>query len=149
MTQIDAAYRPEPIPPANGVMQFVDPRSGRLTAHGLQLLDAWRSYALGCSRIIPCDVVFTSNLYTLTPRDPKPVIESYLAYDGFAFTAPSASTAAVTATVVPDDGALATLKVFKTNGAAQAGNTDIASGSFYIAFFVPTLDSGNGGLVLK
>lgn len=146
---IDADFRPDPVPPVNQVMQFLDPRTGRLTDHAMQLLAAWRSYSLGCSRIIACEAVFAANLYTLTPRAPTPIIEKYCAYDGFAFEAPSGSTGAVTATVVVPNGSLATLKVYKTNGAAQAGNTDIVAASFYIAFFVPSLDAAAGGFVLK
>jgi hypothetical protein len=145
---IPAAARPSPIPKPQSLSSFVD-ADGRLSPDGVELLAAWRDYMLGNSRIIPCESAFAANVYTLTPRAPACVIEKYCDYDGFAFVAAAASTAAVTAKVVTGGQTLATLKVYKSNGLTQAGNTDIGNGLFYIAFYVDALDTGAGGLVLK
>jgi hypothetical protein len=44
---------------------------------------------------------------------------------------------------------LATLKVFKSNGASQATAGDIVSGLLYDFTYVDSLDSNNGGFVLR
>jgi hypothetical protein len=67
----------------------------------------------------------------------------------WAFTADVTTSAAVTAFVTDGTDALATIKVFKTNGAAQAGLNDIIAGSTYLLVFDGALDGNNGGLVLK
>lgn len=145
---IPAAARPNPIPAPNKLVALTN-RDGTLSTAGLQMLEQWRDYSLGTSRIIPCESGFAANVYTLTPRAPACVIEKYCDYDGFAFVAAGSSTGAVTAKVSTGDGDLATLKVFKSNGASQAGNGDIVAGSFYFAFYVDALDSAAGGFVLK
>ena len=148
---IPASARPSPIPAPNAAMQFTDPRTGRLTSFGIQLLAQWRAERLGCSRVIPCEAVGT-NVITLTPRAPVAVVEKYADFDAFAFIGQITSTAAVTARVQPDpdtDNMLTTLKVYTASGAAQAGSGAIVAGLFYIAWYVHSLDSGNGGLVLK
>jgi hypothetical protein len=85
----------------------------------------------------------------LTPLTAPPLIEKYVDYEIFAFVAANGSTGSVTMTVVPRKGTLATLKAYKTNGSAQAGNTDIVAGSLYFAIYNDALDSGSGGFVIK
>lgn len=129
-------------------MPFVDLTTGCLTEHGLQVLQDLRGYGLAANRIIPC-TASGKNLITLTPNRAHPVIKKYFNHDVFVFVADQTSDGSVTATVVPDDGTLATLKVYKTSGSAQAGSGDVVSGSLYLAIFADHLDSGNGGFVLK
>jgi hypothetical protein len=145
---ISAAARPTPIPAPNALVALVN-SDGKLSQAGLQMLEQWRNYSLGTSRLIPCECNFAANVYTLTPRAPACVIEKYCDYDGFAFVASDTSTGNVTALVQTTDGSLAALKVFKANGSAQAGSGDVVTSQFYIAYFVDVLDGSGGGFVLK
>ncbi len=117
-------------------------------------LDQMRGYVNGAGRIFACSATGT-NVITLTPNGhgdedgTSPTLEGYCFGDAFVFWAENNSTGAVTATVVPKTGTLATIKAYKTNGAAQAGSGDVVANSLYVAWFNPMLDSGNGGLVLK
>lgn len=145
---ISTAATPTPISRPNGVFPVVDLTTGCFTEHGLQLLNGFRNFVVGMNRITPCNASGT-NVITLTPLEASPLIEKYADFEAFAFVAANNSTGDVTMTVVPRDGTLATLKAYKTNGSAQAGNGDIAAGSFYLAFYVDSLDSGAGGFVIK
>ncbi len=137
-----------PIPKPNPTSPFTDPDSGALTEHGMQLMAAWHARMVGTSRLIPC-TASGKNLISLTPLTPSPTIEKYDAFDTFQFVGATTSDGSITATVVPKKGTLATIKVYKTNGSAQAGSGDVVAGSFYTATYVDTLDSAAGGLVLK
>jgi hypothetical protein len=145
---IPAAYRPTPIPPLDGNVPICDPQTGLATVPFLLAYGKLRDYVNGGSRIIPCSASTTSNKITLTPNDAAPLIEGYRDYDVFAFTADATTDGSVTATVVPKTGTLATLKVYKTNGAAQAGSGEIISASTYLAIFADNLDSNAGGLIV-
>lgn len=136
-----------PIPKPNEQAPFVD-ANGVLTLHGLTLLTKWHNRMVGTARLIPCEATGT-NVITLTPLSPSPLIEKYDAFDTFVFAAVETSTGSVTATVVPKSGTLATLKVYKTDGAAQAGAGDIVDNSVYFFVFADHLDSANGGFVVK
>jgi hypothetical protein len=99
--------------------------------------------------VIPCEATGT-NLITLTPLFPvAPLLDIYRSFDRFTFVAAVDSTGSVTATVVPQRGTLATLKVYKNGGATQAGAGDVLAGRLYDAIFNDALDAGVGGLVLK
>jgi len=145
---ISAAATGTPIPKVNSLVQFVDPKTGVLSEHGNQLLSAWYNFIVGMNRITPCNATGT-NVITLTPLDAAPLIEKYTDFEIYGFTAANTSTGTVTATVVPKKGTLATLKVYKTDGAAQATTNDIVAGSFYWLVYVDSLDTGAGGFVLK
>jgi len=145
---ISAAAKATPLPHANVGRPMVDTETGQLTRHGTQVLSAYREHVVGSNRITPCSASGT-NVISLTPNDSAPVIEKYVDYEFFPFVAANNSTGAVTMTVVPRTGALATLKAYKTNGSAQAGAGDITAGLLYIAVYVDSLDSGAGGFVLK
>jgi len=145
---IPAASRGTPLPRTNAVTAFIDLVTGQLTRHGTQLLTAMREHVVGSNRITPCSATGT-NVITLTPNDDAPLIEKYVDYECFAFVAANTSTGSVTMTVVPRKGTLSTLKAFKSNGSTQAAAGDVVAGSFYLAFFVDSLDSGSGGFVLK
>jgi hypothetical protein len=145
---ISAAATGTPIPKVNSLVQFVDPKTGVLSEHGNQLLSAWYNFIVGMNRVTPCNATGT-NVITLTPLDAAPLIEKYTDFEIYGFTAANTSTGTVTATVVPKKGTLATLKVYKTDGAAQATTNDIVAGSFYWLVYVDSLDTGAGGFVLK
>jgi hypothetical protein len=98
---------------------------------------------------VPCNCTNTGNVYKWTPLNISPSVSNYYSYWSFPFVASATSTGAVTATVVPQTGTLATLPVYKTNGSAQASSGDITIGLFYVAYFVDYLNSGNGGFVIK
>lgn len=111
-------------------------------------LQGLRSFVSGMNRIIPCSATGT-NVITLQPTSTAPLITKYVDYEVYAFTAQNTSTGLVTMTVVPANGSLATLKAFKTNGAAQATTGDIVANSVYLAIFADHLDTGVGGFVIK
>lgn len=137
-----------PIAKPNGLFPFVDPQTGLLTEAALQFFNNWRNFIVGMNRLTPCNASGT-NVITLTPLDASPLIEKYEDFEVFTFVAANNSTGSVTMTVAPRDGSLATLKAYKTNGSAQAGNGDVVAGSLYFAIYNDALDSGNGGFVLK
>lgn len=111
-------------------------------------MSAHREHMVGMNRITPCSASGT-NIVTLTPNDSAPIIEKYVDYEFFPFVAANNSTGAVTMTVVPRKGTLATLKAYKTNGSAQAGAGDITAGLLYIAVYCDSMDAGVGGFILK
>lgn len=117
-------------------------------------LERLRGYVNGGGRIFACMATGT-NVITLTPNGHgdedgvSPLLEGYRFGDGFLFWAQNTSTGSVTATVVPKTGVLTTIKVYKTNGSAQAGSGDVVANSGYIGYFFPHLDAGAGGLILK
>ena len=137
-----------PIAKPNGLFAFVDVKTGCLTEHGLQLMSQLRGFVVGMNRITPCNAT-GKNVITLTPLEASPLIEKYVDYEVYSFVAEQTSDGSVTATVVPRDGALATIKAYKTNGSAQAGAGDVVAGSLYLAIYNDALDGGAGGLVLK
>lgn len=145
---IPAGFKPTPLPKPRALVQIVDPQTGSLTSDGVQFFSRIRDYVNAGNRIIPCSAS-GKNLITLTPNDATPFLEGYLDYEVFAFTAAQTSDGAVTATVVPLKGTLATIKVFKTNGSAQAGAGDVVAGSLYLAIYSDGLDTGAGGFVIK
>lgn len=145
---ISTAATASPLSKPTTFFPFVDPQTGNLSDHGLQLLNQWYNFIVGMNRLTPCNASGT-NVITLTPLSSSPLISGYVDYEVYTFVAVNGSTGSVTMTVVPQTGALATLKAYKTNGAAQAGNTDIVAGSLYFAIYNDALDSGAGGFVVK
>lgn len=145
---ITAAATASPINKPVGIFPFVDKETGNLSDHGLQLLNQWYNFIVGMNRLTPCNASGT-NVVTLTPLAASPLISGYADYEVYSFVAAATSTGNVTMTVVPANGVLATLKAFKTNGAAQATTGDVVLGSHYTATFVDSLDSGNGGFVIR
>lgn len=135
-----------PIPKPNSLFPFIDIKTGALTEHGNQFMSAWYNFIVGMNRVTPCNASGT-NVITLTPLTASPLIESYVDYEVYGFTAAATSTGAVTATVVPKSGSLSTLKVFV--GGTQANTGDVVADRFYWLVYVKSLDSGSGGFVLK
>lgn len=144
---ITTAATGTPIPKANAAVRWID-ENGYLTNAAVQLMNQWREFLVGMNRIIPCNASGT-DLITLAPLDSAPLIEKYVDYEAFAFTAANTSTGSVTATVVPRKGTLDTLKVYKTDGASQATAGDVVANSVYLLLYADHLDSNNGGFVLK
>lgn len=145
---IPAEAKGTPLPKPDGLAQFIDPATGSLTSHGLQLLAKFRDYVNGGNRVIPCSADGT-NVITLTPNDATPFLEKYIDHEVFVFEAAATSTGTVTATVVPKTGELATLKVYVSGGSTQANAGDVVSGRLYLAIYNSSLDSDAGGFVLK
>lgn len=133
---------------ANRSVQFVD-KNGMLTQNGFSVLDALHNFVNGCSRLIPCNASTTTNVITLAMLSTQPLVSQYSDFDTYQFIADATSTGLLTALVVTAQGALATLKVYKSNGSAQATTGDITSGLQYNLTFVDSLNSGNGGFVLR
>jgi hypothetical protein len=145
---ISTAATPTPISKPNGLFPFIDVKTGCLTEHGLQLMNQYYNFVVGMNRVTPCNATGT-NLITLTPLAASPLITAYSDYEVYSFVAANSSGAAVTMTVVPRDGALATLKAYVANGATQAQAGDIIAGSHYTATYVDALDAGAGGFVIR
>lgn len=145
---ISTAATATPISKLNGIFPVIDVKTGCLTEHGLQIFTQWYDFIVGMNRIIPCNATGT-NVITLTTLDATPLAATYYDHDVFVFVAANTSSGSVTANVVTRGATLATVKVYKTNGAAQAGAGDVVSGSLYFATYNDALDSGNGGLVIK
>lgn len=127
---------------------IVDPRTGRLTQHGLLLMESqWRQIVAGYS-ITPV-VITQASVNVLTM---KPFLHEEGAADfqnGMAFwgKAVSTTTGVVTAIVTRPTQALPTVKVYKTNGSAQATLNDILANSYYLFLYHADLNGGAGGLV--
>lgn len=145
---ISTAATAAPINKPNGLFPFVDIKTGNLSEHGVQFFNQWYNFFVGMNRLTPCNAS-GKNVITLTPLAASPLITSYIDYEIFSFVADQTSDGSVTGTVVPKKGTLATIKVYKTNGSAQAGAGDVVAGSLYLGVYVDALDGGNGGLVLK
>lgn len=145
---IAAAAKGTPLAKAVSTYQFVDIQTGNLTDYGMQHLNQLRNFIVGMNRVTPCNAS-GKNVITLTPLDASPLIESYVDYEIYAFVAEQTSDGAVTGTVVPRKGALATVKFYKTGGSAQAGAGDVVAGSLYLGVYNDALDAGAGGIVLK
>lgn len=145
---IPTAAAGTPIPRAHETIQFVDLQTGTLSTHGAQVLNAWREFIVGMCRPIACNAS-GKNLVMLTPKDASPIIASYIDHDMFVFVASETSDGAVTGTVVPRTGSLATIKFYVDGGASQAGAGDVVAGRIYIGIYNSQLDTGAGGLVLK
>lgn len=147
MTISTAKMPHNPIPPVQKI-QWTNP-DGFLTIPATQVIQQLWALLTSINTIVPCTVTGTANAIQLTqfPTPPSFVFpqDQYVDYMVFSFVAGANSTAAVTAQFA----AFGFLKVFKTNGSAQAGSGDITTGLFYTLWYVDTLDSGNGGLVLK
>jgi hypothetical protein len=119
-----------------------------LTNNGWQVLAGMFNFINGTNRIIPCNAAGT-NAITLTMLAVSPLVQGYFDFDTYRAVAAATSTGLVTASVVTPQGALATIKVFKTNGSAQATTGDITIGLLYDFTYVDSLDSGAGGFVLR
>lgn len=124
-------------------------KDGTMTVPTLQMLQRLITLVNGLTPGIPCNASFASNVYTLTPFSISPQFSNYLDYQSFPFVAPATSTGLITATVVPTTGTIATLPVYKANGATQATTNDILINLFYVIWYVDSLNSGAGGFVLK
>jgi hypothetical protein len=144
------------IPAASQVPSLLQPQqrnplvddSGLLTNNGWQTLQGMFGFINGTNRIIPCNASGT-NIITLTMLNVSPLVVGYFDFDTFRAVAANTTTGTVTALVATPQGNLATLKVFKSNGAAQATTGDIVSGLLYDFTYVDSLDSGAGGFVLR
>lgn len=126
---------------------FVDD-SEILTNNGWQTLAGMFNFINGTNRIIPCNASGT-NIIALTMLQVSPLVQGYYDFDTYRAVAAATSTGLVTASVVTPQGALATIKVFKTSGSAQATTGDITSGLLYDFTYVDSLDAGAGGFVLR
>ena len=158
---IVSTAKPTPLPPLRTISGGFtasdiagNPASKSLDISAEAALERMRNYVNGGGRTFACLCTGT-NVLTLTPNGHgdedgvSPLLEGYRFGDAFLFWAQNTSTGAVTGTVVPKSGTLSTLKVYKTNGAAQAGSGDVVANSVYWAVYAPHLDAAAGGLVLK
>lgn len=147
---IPSDAKPTPIPAALGWSG----EGGQASAEVRGQQERLRSYVNGGGRIFACSASGT-NVITLTPNGHgdedgvSPLLEGYKFGDAFLFWAENTTTGSVTATVVPKNGTLDTLKVYRVDGASQAGSGHIVQNSVYVFWYAPHLDSNAGGFVLK
>jgi hypothetical protein len=145
---ISAAAQQTPVVTPSTNLQFVD-KNGYLTQTGKLVLQQYHDFMVNMARIIPANATTVSNVITLTLLPVQPVVTQYAIFDTYGFVADSTSTGLLTAVVVTATGQLATLKVFKNNGAAQATTGDVVVSSQYFLTYVDSLNSGAGGFVLR
>lgn len=140
------ATSPSPLLPNRAL---IDVRTGLPTAEFASFLQQmWRQIAAGFV-VVPVTIIGTNSL-TLTPTLNAEGGRTYGDYMAFCGVAAATSTGAVTGTVTTArGGSLDTLKVYKSNGAAQAGSGDVVKDSLYLFIYNSALDGGAGGLVLK
>lgn len=128
-------------------LQSVD-QDGKPTKPEIQFKQQIYQFVVGMNRIIPANASGT-NLITLTLLNIQPLVTQYGDYDTFAFVAANTSTGLVTAQIITNNGTLATLKVYKTNGSAQATTGDVVQGLQYFLTYADSLNSNAGGFVLR
>ena len=129
--------------------KWINLDTGRPTPYGVQMIEQiWNQIAAGPG-IISCNAVTTGNVIALTPRLHKEGARTYGQHFIWAFTADATTSAAVTAFVTDGTTPLATIKVYITDGATQAGLNDIIIGRTYLLVYDSALDAGAGGLILK
>lgn len=145
---IPASAQIGPLQRSNRSVQFVDSK-GMLTQSGFAVLDALYGFVNGCCRFIPCNASTAANVITLSLLSNAPLVKQYADFDTFRFVADATSTGTLTALVKTPQGNLATLNVYKTNGSAQATTGDITINLQYDLTYVDSLNSGNGGFVLR
>lgn len=144
---IPAAAQVAPLANFSQAVAITD-QGGKLTQNGIQTLQGLIGFLNGTNRIVPCNASGT-NVITLTMLKTSPMVTQYCDFDTFRAVAANTTTGLVTALVATPSGNLGTIKVFKTNGSAQATSGDVTSGLLYDFTFVDSLDSGNGGFVLR
>jgi hypothetical protein len=146
LTTINAPVKPTVAP--QSLIPFVD-TNGILTQVGKQFLQQLYNQTAGANRVIPTVCSNTGNVFSLQIQNSGPTYTNYATHDTFAAVASATSTGTVTAQVVTPSGGLATVPVYKANGATQAGSGDITAGLHYQFTYVDSLNSGNGGLVIR
>lgn len=144
---IPASFQVDALLEAAQRIGFVD-SSGILTNNGWQVIEGLFGFINGTNRIIPCNASGT-NVITLTMLATAPLVKGYRDYDTYRAVAANTSTGAVTALVVTPQGSLATIPVYKNNGAAQATTGDITAGLLYDFTYADVLNGGSGGFVLR
>lgn len=145
---IAAASQPSPTVAPRQSIQFVDTQTGLLTQPGIQFLQQLYQFITCTNRLIPCNAT-GANLITLTMLQVQPAVSQYVSHDTYSAVAQNTTSGPVTAQVVTQNGSLGVLNVYKSNGSTQATTGDIVAGLHYLFTFVDTLNSGNGGLVLR
>jgi hypothetical protein len=143
------AQNEAPTRPRQG-LQLVEPSTGRVTQEGLLLLEPlWRQVVAGFV-VVPVLIVQTDvNGLQMAPLLHQEGAEAYGSGMAFWGKAVASSTGAVTARMQSRAKSLPDKKVYKSNGAIQAGAGDIVLNSCYLFIYHEDLDGGDGGFVLK
>ena len=132
-----------PNSPRNNI-QFVDLRTGYLTAAGHELLQQfWRQVAAGYT-ITPCTAT-GGNAVVLTPTLHQEGGTGLSDYMAFAFELPATLSDVMTIELADHPAR----KAYTSLGQAQATTGDGTAGDFLVAFYVSSLDTGAGGFVCK
>jgi hypothetical protein len=149
---VSAAATPQSLDPPNPRLPAVDDKGLMTIPFTTMLTGIWNAIN-GGNIIIPCTVGGSANNIVLTPLVVSPLsaarpgqAATYKDYSTWAFVATATSTTLVTGGVT---GLALNLKIFKTNGSAQATTGDVVSGNQYFLTFVDSLNAGAGGFVLR
>lgn len=145
---IPTSAQPKPIVAPHASRPLVDSQ-GKPTPQTAIALQQTRDYVVNMSRRFPCNASTSSNVITLTLLSVQPSLTQYADYDDFGFVADATSTGLLSALVVTANNTFATLNVYKNNGGTQATTNDITAGRQYWLTFTDSLNSGNGGFVLR
>lgn len=145
---ISASAQPHPIVSPNPGLRFTDER-GNLTNNGRIALQQMHDFIVSMARIIPANAITDMNVITLTLLPSQPQVNQYGIFDTYSFVADATSDGDLSALVVTTQGTLATLNVYKANGATRASTGDVVSGSQYFLTYVDSLNSAAGGFVLR
>lgn len=147
MTIQDSA-QPIPIVSPNPGLPFTDAK-GNLSNNARIALQQMHDFVVSMSRTIPCNANTELNVITLTMLPSQPQVNQYASYDSYGFVADVTSSGDLTALVVTANGSLATLNVYKDNGATIASTGDVVKDCQYFLTYVDTLDTNAGAFVLR
>lgn len=143
---IPAANIDTPLIPPNARMPFVD-KQGNLPVPSLQFLQQLYVALNGGLFVIPCNVSYAANVYSLTPVTVSPQLPAaYCTWQGFGFTVPATGDSNSKIEVMSAAGSsLGQYKIYDATGSVLTPTIHYV----YIAYFVDSLNSGNGGFTLK
>ena len=136
-----------PLPVFVRDLQFVNPRTGKLTETAFRVLDSLRAHVTGTARIINCTYTYddtgASDVYTLTPVENSPLISGYTDFDIYSFLNSDISFQNVEASVVLLNGTvLSTLPVMLFSD-QQAAAVDVFPGLVGFVFVSDYISAGN------
>lgn len=140
-----------PLPPLKK-MHVAEKGSGQATElFNSQQQSLWSWVSRGIPTM-PSDVSGTANALILTPNlTPNNTIPNYLDYMPFAFEATATSTGPVTIDVTGGGSTLGAKPLYLLSAAGvvtPAGANTLRIGNFYIAYYVQSLNGGDGGFIL-
>lgn len=148
---IPAEAMVEPLNNFDSGLPIVDGQTGILTEFGLKMLQQFRDFVSGMSRVIPCDVDGDVDSLTLTPAQTAPKPDRYNDHDIFigrmGFTLSSAATAVYAEVLDASGTSLGLKQVYLTNGASATG-VEVLENCLYLFIYDSQIGDA-GGFVVK